>query len=160
MTYDQAMEMYFPNRSNGSFAGSSALTVSNPLEGPANIDTSYQFGDWITGRSAQKQSQANQAEMDYAEWVRNQASAKEQRQWEEYMSNTQVQRSMADLKAAGLNPWLALQNGVNGASVPNSSKANVTSGKSSQYKRSENQKSSGVRDLSLLLFALARLAAV
>lgn len=93
-------------------------------------------------------------------WQRELQATQSAREWDKMMSDTQYQRMAADLKAAGLNPWLALQSGVSGSSVPSSSKANVTSGKSSNYSRSSNEKKSGARDLSLLLFALARLAAI
>jgi len=45
------------------------------------------------------------------------------REWMERMSNSAYQRSMADMKKAGLNPMLAYQQG--GASVPNTSAPTV-----------------------------------
>jgi len=47
------------------------------------------------------------------------------REWMERMSNTAYQRAMPDMKAAGLNPMLAFQQG--GASVPNTSAPTVNS---------------------------------
>lgn len=49
--------------------------------------------------------------------------SQEERDWEERMSNTAYQRSMRDMRQAGLNPILAYQKG--GASTPNTSAAPV-----------------------------------
>jgi len=59
----------------------------------------------------------------------NIALARENRNWQEYMSNTSHQREVADLKAAGLNPVLSAGGG--GSSTPSSAAAHVEAEKGS-----------------------------
>ena len=59
----------------------------------------------------------------------NAAEAQKAREWETEMSNTQVQRAMADYQAAGLNPLLAVPGGATN-NAPASASGSVASIKS------------------------------
>ena len=51
--------------------------------------------------------------------------AERNRDYQTQMSNTSIQRRMADLKAAGLNPLLAVESASSGASAPSGAQADV-----------------------------------
>lgn len=77
------------------------------------------------------------------------ASIDSARAWSEYMDNTQIQRRVKDIEAAGLNPWLAVQNGISGSGAPS-----VDTGGTAQHGSSSGQSKSG---LSQLLMAIAKI---
>ena len=86
------------------------------------IKTVGQFFNDITG-----QTTAREEEQEY-----NAEQAALNRQWQEKMSNTAVQRQVEDMKQAGINPAAAFSSGSSsGASTPGGATASAGSGSSS-----------------------------
>lgn len=61
----------------------------------------------------------------------NAEEAEKQRSWEQEMSNTAYQRSVADMKAAGINPAMMYANNGQGATTPTGSSASSHASNSS-----------------------------
>lgn len=56
----------------------------------------------------------------------NAEQARINRAWQEYMSNTQYQRAVADMKKAGINPILAASGGISSASIGSGAQASMS----------------------------------
>lgn len=70
----------------------------------------------VRGVNAENSAYSHNLDLQHDAQQFNADEAQKDRDWQKMMSDTAIQRQMADLEAAGLNPWLALNGGINGAS--------------------------------------------
>ena len=108
---------------------------SSSISGSANSSTSSNqsyshsqtYGTEATSASRAAASQANQIALE--NWQRtaefNAREAQIQRDWQERMANTVYQRTMDDMRKAGLNPVLAAGGGLGTAAVGGGSAASM-----------------------------------
>lgn len=86
--------------------------------GQATAANLNQMGMWQTAADWNEEMWERQAEF-------NRVEAEKQRAWQERMANTQYQRAVGDMSAAGLNPILAVTGGGVGTGVPGGATASV-----------------------------------
>ena len=88
--------------------------IASAAAGITNGALAYNAQKKANETNLEQVQQANEAQMQQVRELNafNAAEAQKARDWETEMSNTQIQRSMADYQAAGLNPLLAATNGA------------------------------------------------
>lgn len=109
--------------SNGGSVNSSRSAGANYADSWSNT-----AGNIASARSQAYADMANataRANWDTAAGY-NASQAEINRIWQEYMANTQYQRAVQDMRKAGLNPILAAQNGIGGASIGSGAQASLT----------------------------------
>ena len=84
------------------------------------------------------------------------AATNSARAFDVWFDSTKTQRLMNDIKAAGLNPWLAVQNGLS----VGSSASTAGSGSSARQQKKTSSKSSSLQTIAMSVIATAKLFAM
>lgn len=127
---------------------------------PGSITSDYnnlfvRIGDWLSGHGKKTQD-AYQNYLDNLDRRNEFAAVQSARQYEKMMDDTKYQRMMKDFEAAGLNPYLMINNGgISASSAPSAAKGDYAR----RGKGMSDNKSESGRNIALLLVACARLAA-
>lgn len=151
MNYEPTVLMSKDEYWQANYAGKKVGVVKN---GSHYNDWNYKIGKFFGGRDQSKFESEYEAYLNNVnaenEWKATQSA----RAWDEYMESTKYQRAINDLEAAGLNPWLAIQSGVQGSGSTSAQKADY---KYSNYKEAKNVDAG--RNLALFMIAAAKLIA-
>lgn len=109
--------------SNRPVLGSVGSAIDNIFTGNLDYERYLETLGFQNAFNAEQAQLARDFSAEEAEKTRlyNSAEAEKNRQWQEMMSNSAYQRAFADMKKAGLNPYLAYSQG--GASSPAGSSA-------------------------------------
>lgn len=103
---------------------SGVVQQDNASAQDVGLDYVYDGGHLANNVTGQTEDLRAQSQENYAAYLRSKDLLTQQQDFSERMSNTAIQRQMADAKAAGVNPYYLFSGGANsGAGVANPSGA-------------------------------------